>query len=83
MLDAIFQIHENPQQSEGDKKAKPYEICELHLFRAHLHEKNGDLRKAIRYIEKKSKAIVDQVRRAETLTGLYLRNNQTKKALEQ
>lgn len=34
-------------------------------------------------MEKKSKVIVDQVRRAEILARLYLRNNQTMKALEQ
>lgn len=82
VLDAIFNIHENPDLEE-DKKPKPYELCELHLFRAHLHEKKGDVRKAIKYMEKKSKVIVDEVRRAETLARLYLTNKQTIKALEQ
>ena len=34
-------------------------------------------------MEKKSKAIIDQVRRAEILARLYLQNKQTIKALEQ
>lgn len=72
VLDSIFQIIDN---QEEDKKSKPYELCELHLFRAHLHEMKGEIRKAIRHIEKKSKLIVDQVRRAETLVRLYLQNN--------
>ena len=38
VLDSIFQIVENPEQKEEDKKPKPYELCELHLFRAHLFE---------------------------------------------
>lgn len=81
VLDSIFQIVENPEQEE-DKKPKPYELCELHLFRALLHEKKGDVRKAIKYLEKKSKAIVDEVRRSETLLRLYLLDKKTNKALD-
>lgn len=76
VLDSIFQIIESPEAKEEDKKAKPVEICELHLFRALLHEKNGDIRKSIKYLEKKHKVIVDDVRRSQTLIRLYLSNNQ-------
>ena len=82
ILDSIFQMVQNPDQKEEDKQAKPYMICELHLFRALLHEKSGDLRKAIKYVEKKSKVIIDEVRRCETLVRMYLLDNKTNKALE-
>ena len=39
-------------------------------------EKNGDIRKSIKYLEKKHKVIVDDVRRSQTLIRLYLSNNQ-------
>ena len=74
VLDSIFEIAESPNQDE-DKKPKEYELCELHLFRALLHEKKGDVRKAIKYLEKKAKVIVDDVRRSQTLVRLYLQNN--------
>ena len=55
ILDTIYEMIDNPDQKEDDKQAKPFMICELHLFRAFLHEKKGDIRKAIKYVEKKDK----------------------------
>ena len=69
VLDAIFNIQESPEKKE-DEKPKPFELCEIHLFRALLHEKKGEIRKAIKYLDKKSKLIVDDVRRGETLIRL-------------
>lgn len=54
----------------------------MHLFRAHLHEKKGDIRKAIKHVEKKTKLIIDDVRRTETLVKLYLLDKKTNKALD-
>lgn len=73
---------QNPELKEEDKQ-KPYVIGELHLFRAHLFAKNGDVRKAIKHIEKKTKVIVDEVRKAETLVKYYLQDNKSNKALDQ
>ena len=81
ILDSIFEMIDNPDQKEDDKQAKPFMICELHLFRAFLHEKKGDIRKAIKYVEKKTKLIIDEVRRSETLIRLYLLDKKTNKAM--
>ena len=53
------------------------------MFRAHLHEKKGDVRKAIKHIEKKSKYILDEVRRSEMLIKLLILDKKSNKALNE
>jgi len=68
VLDSVMEIIE---ELEPDKRPKPFELCELSLFRAHLHEKKGEIKKSIKTMEKKSKLIVDDVRGGEILVRLY------------
>jgi hypothetical protein len=78
VLDSVMEIID---QLDPEKRPKAFEICELSLFRAHLHEKKGEIKKSIKTLEKKSKVIVDEVRGGETLVRLYQQNNQAGKAM--
>jgi len=56
-------------------------LCELHLFVGYLYEKKGEAKKAIKYLEKNKKFLIDDVRKNELLARLYFKNNQAPKAL--
>ena len=60
--------------------ANKYQISELHLFGAHMHHAKGDLDRAIKVLEKKSKKIVDHVRLNQMLSQFYLEANKHEKA---
>jgi hypothetical protein len=50
-------------------------LCELHLFVGYLYEKKGEAKKAIKYLEKNKKFLIDDVRKNELLARLYFKNN--------
>ena len=79
--EAIASMFELIKNTEEEKPSEKYQISELHFFAAHMHHKVGDLKKAIKLLEKKSKQILDHVRLNKTLTQFYMENNQAAKAL--
>jgi len=63
-----------------EKPPKAYELSELHLFAGLIYSEMKEFKKGMQYLEKKSKKIVDEVRKNEMLTQFYLKCNMTNKA---
>ena len=65
------------QNDENKDQLKPAEMNELYLFKAHILETQGEYKKAIKFMTKKTydKAICDEIRKNETLARLYMNNN--------
>lgn len=61
---------------------KPNEICELYLFRTTILEKFEGAKKALKFLTKQRKWVVDETRYLETVTRLYFANNQKAKGLD-
>ena len=61
---------------------KGHELNELYIFRTTLLEQCEGAKKAIKFIVKNKKYILDETRYLEIITRLYLKNNQKGKALE-
>jgi hypothetical protein len=63
---------------------KPHEVSELYLFKVTILMEMGDVKKAIKFMTKKTteKAIMDDVHKNEILAKLFLKNNQKPKAIE-
>ena len=56
---------------------KPSELNEIYLFKVNVLEAMGEYKKAIKFMSKKTvdKIIIDDVRKHEYLSRLYLKNN--------
>ena len=71
-IEDIIAANENKE-----KELKPYELCELNLFKVKLFMVQGKNKEAIKYMTKKSidKTILDDTRKNEILAKLYMGNN--------
>lgn len=58
------------------------ELNELFLFRVKIFEAMGEYKKGIKFVLKYKHFIVDDPRRNECLAEMYMKNNQTLKAIE-
>lgn len=74
-IDEILGV--NPLES-----LKGNELNELYIFRTTLIEQTDGAKKAIKFITKNKKYILDETRYLEIIIKLYLKNNQKSKALE-
>ena len=62
-------------EDKGKNIFKPTELCELYFIKAAIYEDKGEVKQAIKFMTKKSitKALIDDVRRNEILTRLYMK----------
>lgn len=61
---------------------KKYERSEVDLLYARIYEEMGENQKAINYLVKKEKDIVDQVTFNEQISRLYMKENNKEKAVD-
>lgn len=76
-LEVFDSIEQLISDDEKKKDLKPSELNEIYLFKVQVLEKMGEFKKAIKFMSKKTvdKIICDDVRKHETLSRLYLKNN--------
>ena len=55
----------------------------MYILRARTFLESGNVRKGIKFIEKNTKFMVDDIRRIEILAEMFVKNKQVKKAIEQ
>lgn len=77
--DTALEVFDNiiAQVSEDRSLLKPHEVSELYLFKCNILFEMGDIKKAIKFMVKKTteKAILDEVRKNELLAKMYSQNN--------
>jgi tetratricopeptide (TPR) repeat protein len=79
---AIMDFRQTLQSDHAEKKLKKFEISELLLFEAKIHEDNSAYYKAVNILSKKEKQITNQTVRLEMLSRVYTKMGKQDKALE-